>query len=220
MFLPKVYCRVVGGEDHFHSLSFIINLLLHAHRPLACKWSVRDDRLSCSLLSERERWPSELLPAPCSLLSPDWRQEEWPSSGPSTLSMLKGSPQCRHMMTRRSGLPSPPSPRGGAMLNTPDTRCLMLSTSARRLSSITAPSLISSQSSSRKGHWRESARFWPSSRSLRLSFSDRLVSGWKRMTRGKPCNTTKSFHVEQNLQQYAQSLTYNYSGAITIRYWS
>ena len=202
MFLPKVYCRVVWGEDHFHSLSFIINLLLHAHRPLACKRSVRDDRLSCSLLS------------------PDWRQEEWPSSGPSTLSMLMGSPQCRHMMTRRSGLPSPPSPRGGAMLNTPDTRCLMLSTSARRLSSITAPSLISSQSSSRKGHWRESARFWPSSRSLRLSFSDRLVSGWKRMTRGKPCNTTKSFHAEQNLQQYAQSLTYNYSGAITIRYWS
>ena len=209
MFLPKVYCRVVWGEDHFHSLSFIINLLLHAHRPLACKRSVRDDRVLAAPCSQS-----------CSLLSPDWRQEEWPSSGPSTLSMLKGSPQCRHMITRRSGLPSPPSPRGGAMLNTPDTRCLMLSTSARRLSSITAPSLISSQSSSRKGHWRESARFWPSSLSLRLSFSDRLVSGWKRMTRGKPCNTTKSFHVEQNLQQYAQSLTYNYSGAITIRYWS
>ena len=123
-------------------------------------------------------------------LSPDWRQEEWPSRGPRTRSMLKGSPQWRHMMTRRSGLAPPPSPRGGAILRTPDTRCLILSTSALRLSSITAPSLISSQSSSRKGQWRESAKFWPSSLSLRLSFSDKLVSGWKRMTRGKPCNVS------------------------------
>ena len=102
--------------------------------------------------------------------------------------MLKGSPQWRHMITRRSGLAPPPSPSGGAILRTPDTRCLILSTRARRLSSITAPSLISSQSSSRKGQWSESARFWPSSLRRRLSFSDKLVSGWKRMTRGKPCN--------------------------------
>ena len=102
--------------------------------------------------------------------------------------MLKGSPQWRHMITRRSGLAPPPSPSGGAILRTPDTRCLILSTRARRLSSITAPSLISSQSSSRKGQWSESARFWPSSLRRRLSFSDKLVSGWNRMTSGRPCN--------------------------------
>ena len=99
--------------------------------------------------------------------------------------MLNGSPQWRHMITLRSGGPLV-SPRGGAILKIPELLCLMLSTKARRLSSMTAPSLISSQSSSRNGHWRLSAKFWPSSRSRRLSFSDNFVSGWNKMTSGNP----------------------------------
>ena len=117
--------------------------------------------------------------------SPDWWQVLWPSRGPSTASMLKGSPQWRHMITRRSGAPECED-SGGPMLRWPEALCLMLSTRARRLSSITAPSLISSQSSSRKGHCRLSARFCPSSLRRRLSFSDNLVSGWKRITSGRP----------------------------------
>ena len=137
-------------------------------------------------------------------LSPDCLQEEWPRRGPRTRSMLKGSPQWRQRITLRSGLAPPPSPRGGAILRTPETRCLMLSTRARRLSSITAPSLISSQSSSRKGQCRESARFCPSSLRRRLSFSDKLVSGWKRMTRGKPWNISDVWvSKERERQSYS-----------------
>ena len=146
---------------------------------------------------------------------PDWWQVEWPSSGPSTASILKGSPQGRHMITLRSGAPVCED-RGGPMLRWPEARCLMLSTRARRLSSMTAPSLISSQSSSRKGHWRLSARFCPSSRSRRLSFSDNLVSGWKRITRGRPWHREMDLVCLQNCVGVVSCVPSALSGTVKV----
>ena len=153
------------------------------------RWQKYWSRIDRNLRLAHEERNVAILVFSMMIISPDWWHVLWPSRGPSTASMLKGSPQWRHMMTRRSGAPECEE-SGGPMLRWPEALCLMLSTRARRLSSITAPSLISSQSSSRKGHWRLSARFCPSSLRRRLSFSDNLVSGWKRITSGRPWKKT------------------------------
>ena len=50
------------------------------------------------------------------VMIPDWWQDMWPRRGPSTRSMLWGSPQWRQRMTRRSGGPGDPG-SGGAILH-------------------------------------------------------------------------------------------------------